>query len=98
MLPMFLLDDAPRFGIGAIACGAVCGVMYAVSKTLMLKGYERTSVAFMTLCRASSMILSCVIGHFFWREALDIFSIVGIILTVASIVLLKASKGEKKGF
>jgi len=98
MLPMFLLEDAPRFGIGAIACGAACGVMYAISKTVMLKGYERTSVAFMTLCHASGMILPCVIGHFFWQEALEFFSIVGIVLTVASIVLLKAGKGEKKEF
>lgn len=98
LLPMFLADDMPKFKLGVVLCGIACGVMYAVSKTIILKGYEKTSVAFMTLCHSAGMILPCVLGHFFWEEALSIYSIVGILLAVASIVLLKDSKGDKKSF
>ena len=98
LLPMFLADDTPRFKLGVILCGTACGVMYAVSKTIILKGYEKTSVAFMTFCHAAGMIVPCVIGHFFWSEKLSIWSAVGIILAIASIVLLKDSKAEKRNF
>lgn len=92
LLPMTLMDDAPKFEPGVILCGIACGVMYAVSKTVILKGYEKTSVSFMTLCHASGMIIPCIIGHFFWSEKLSILSVIGILLTVTSIVLLKNSK------
>lgn len=98
LLPMALTDSAPRFEIGVVTCGVACGVMYAVSKTVILKGYEKTSVSFMTLCHASGMIIPCIIGHFFWSEKLSIFSGVGILLTIISIVLLKDSKADKKQF
>lgn len=96
LLPVFLLDDAPRFKLGAILCGVACGIMYAVSKTVIMKGYEASSVAFMTLCHASGMIIPCVIGHFLWSEPLSFLSVVGILLAVVSIVLLKDSKSDKK--
>ena len=57
LLPMALTDNAPKFELGVVICGVVCGVMYAVSKTVILKGYEKTSVSFMTLCHASGMII-----------------------------------------
>ena len=97
MLP-FLLDSSPKFALGVILCGVACGVMYAISKTLMLKGYEKTSVAFMTLCHSSGMIIPCMIGHFFWSEELSLFSVIGIILAVTSIVMLKDSSSEKNRF
>lgn len=96
MIPLLLLEGAPIFMWGSLLCGIVCGMMYAISKTVMLKGYEMTSVTFMTLCHASGMILPCIIGHFFWAEKLSILSIVGIILAILSIVLLKSDKGEGK--
>lgn len=94
----FLLDRSPKFAPGVILCGVACGVMYAISKTLMLKGYEKTSVAFMTLCHSSGMILPCVMGYFFWSEELDFLSVIGIFLAVTSIVMLKDSKSDKKRF
>lgn len=97
-LPMFLADGASEFELGVILCGVACGVMYAISKTVILKGYEKTSVSFMTLCHASGMILPCVIGHFFWSEKLGVLSVIGILLAVTSIVLLKDSKADKKSF
>ena len=97
-LPLFLTDGAPKFKAGAILCGAACGVMYAISKTIILKGYEKTSVAFMTLCHSAGMILPCVLGHFFWSESMSALSFVGILLAVVSIVLLKDSKGSKNRF
>lgn len=96
MLPMLLWDDAPKLQWGALLCGAACGIMYAVSKTVMLKGYERTSVSFMTLCHSSGMILPCILGHFLWSEPLSLLACVGILLAIASIVLLKDGKREKK--
>lgn len=96
--PMALIDDVPKFAFGAVFCGVACGVMYAVSKTVILKGYEKTSVAFMTLCHAAGMIIPCIIGHFFWLEKLSILSVVGILFAVTSIVLLKDSKADKKKF
>ena len=98
LLPMALTDSAPKFELGVVLCGVACGVMYAVSKTVILKGYEKTSVAFMTLCHAAGMIIPCVIGHFFWLEKLSILSVVGILLTVTSIVLLKDRKADNKRF
>ena len=89
LLPMFLTDGSPKFKLGALLCGVGCGIMYAISKTVILKGYERTSVAFMTLCHSAGMILPCILGHFFWSEPLSLFSAIGILLAVASIVLLK---------
>ena len=98
LLPFFLLDGAPRFRLGVIACGIACCVMYAVSKTVILKGYEKTSVAFMTLCHSAGMILPCVLGHILGVEKIGILSLLGILLVVVSIVLLKDSKTEKKSF
>jgi drug/metabolite transporter (DMT)-like permease len=96
MIPLLFVGGASLLGVGALICGVACGVMYALSKTVMLKGYECSSVAFMTLCHASGMILPCVIGHFFWSEKLSLCSLVGIFLAVASIVLLKGSSREDK--
>jgi drug/metabolite transporter (DMT)-like permease len=98
LAPFFLLDSAPKFHFGAIACGIACGVMYAVSKTVILKGYEKTSVAFMTLCHSAGMILPCVLGHFLGVEEIGIISLVGILLVVLSIVLIKDGGTEKKSF
>lgn len=98
LLPMLCFDTAPKLGTGAVLCGAACGVMYAVSKTVILRGYEKTSVAFMTLCHASGMLLPCVLGHFFWSEPLELLSLIGILLAVISIVLLKDSKSDGRRF
>lgn len=98
LLPMALTDSAPKFELGVVLCGVYCGVMYAVSKTVILEGYEKTSIAFMTLCHAAGMIIPCIIGHFFWSEKLGVLSVIGILLAVTSIVLLKDSKADKKKF
>ena len=98
MLPFIFIDKSPKFLWGAIVCGISCGIMYAISKTVILKGYEKTSIAFMTLCHSAGMILPCILGHFFWGEKLSIFAIFGIFFAITSIVLLKDSKSEKKKF
>ena len=98
LLPLFLTDTLPRFAWGVALCGVACGVMYAISKTVILRGYEVTSVAFMTLCHAAGMILPCVLGHFFWSENMGFWSFAGILLAVVSVVMLKDSQGEKKAF
>ena len=97
-LPMLFLDGEFKFEIGAFACGATCGVMYAISKMIILTGYEKTSVAFMTLCHSAGMIIPCVIGHFFWSENISLIALIGIILTVFSAVLLKGGKEDKKSY
>lgn len=97
-VPLVIIDDAPKFGWGAIICGIVCGIMYAISKTLIMTGYEKTSVAFMSLCHTSGMIVPCIIGHFLWNERLSLVSVIGIILAICSIVLLKDSKGKAKKY
>lgn len=93
LLPMFLLDEA-KFEWIVIACGIAGGVMYAISKMIILTGYERTSVVFMTLCHASGILLPCVAGHFFWNEKLSILACVGIILVIVSILLLKGDNSK----
>lgn len=98
LLPAFISDDLPKYKFGTVLCGVACGVMYAISKTVILKGYEKSSVAFMTLCHSSGMILPCLIGHFFWSESLSIWSLVGILLAIVAIVLLKDSKHVIKKF
>ena len=90
LLPMFLMDSF-KFEWGIIGCGILCGIMYAVSKMVILSGYEKTSVAFMTLCHSSGMLLPCVLGHFLWNEKLTLLSVVGIILVIISIMLLKGN-------
>ncbi len=97
-IPLVILDDAPKFGWGTIVCGIACGIMYAISKTIIMTGYEKTSVAFMSLCHASGMIVPCVLGHFLWNEKLNLVSIIGIIFAICSIVLLKDSKGKAKKY
>lgn len=97
LLPVFLLDKSPRFQTGVIVCGIVCGLMYAINKTVILKGYEITSVSFMVLCHAAGMLVPCVLGHFLWGETITSISLTGVLLTVISIVLLK-SNGEKNKF
>jgi len=96
MLPMLLYEKKYVFAAGSLFCGICCGVMYAISKTVMLKGYEKTSVAFMTLCHSSGMILPCIIGHFFWSEKLNAISVLGIMLAILSIVLLKGGQEKNK--
>lgn len=97
-IPLIILDDAPKFGWGSILCGIVCGIMYAISKTLIMTGYEKTSVAFMSLCHAAGMIIPCVLGHFLWEERLSLISIIGILLAICSIVLLRDSKSVAKKY
>ena len=98
MLPMFLLDTQPRFGYGAILCGIGCGIMYVINKTLILKGYACTSVAFMTFCHAAGMIVPCLAGHFLWQETLGLLSLAGILMTVVAVVFLKDGGGESQKF
>ena len=98
IFPILFFDNSTKFGWGSLFCGIACGLMYAISKTIMLKGYERTSVAFMTLCHSSGMIIPCVIGALFWNEGLSVFAFVGIIMAVFSAVLLKGGEGKKKGY
>ena len=98
LIPMALTDNAPKLEFGVVLFGVACGVMYAVSKTVILKGYETTSVAFMTLCHASGMIIPCIIGHLFWSEKIGVLSVIGILLAVISIVLLKDSKTNEMKF
>lgn len=96
MVPVFLLTHGGRFAFGGLVCGVLCGIFYAVSKTVMLKGYEATSVAFMTLCHSSGMIIPCIVGHFLWSEKLSLISLCGIVLTILSILLLKGRGGYRK--
>ena len=98
MIPILLWRRESMLSFGSLLCGIFCGMMYAVSKTMMLKGYEKTSIAFMTLCHSSGMILPCVLGHFFWAEKLSLISIIGILLAIVSIVLLKGGTGERQSF
>lgn len=98
LLPLFVFDKAERFGLGAILCGFVCGIMFAASKMAILKGYEQTSVTFMTICHSSGMIVPCLIGALFWNEPLKVLSMVGILLVVASVVLLKDANGTKNKY
>lgn len=95
---LFFLDGGIKLETGALVCGAACGIMYAISKMIILKGYEETSVAFMTFCHSAGMIVPCVSGHFFWQEKLSLAAIVGIALTVFSAVLLKGGKEDKKRY
>ncbi len=90
-LPFFFFDDSPRFTIGTVLCGTICGLMYVINKTVVLIGYKRTSVAFMTLCHAAGMLLPCILGHFWWQEKLNIASLAGILFTVTAIYLLKGN-------
>lgn len=96
MLPIFLLDSAPRFELGALLCGTLSGLLFAVSKTALLIGYQRTSVTFMTFCHAAGMVIPCLVGCIFWSESLSPFSIVGILLTIVSAVLLKSGERNQK--
>lgn len=98
MIPLLFIGSAPVVTLGCLVCGIACGIMYAISKTVILKGYEITSVAFMTLCHSSGMILPCIIGHFFWHEKLTVFSSIGILLAITSIVLLKSVKSTEQKF
>lgn len=85
---MALTEDEPKFELGVVLCGIACGVMYAVSKTIILKGHEKTSVSFMTLCYASGMIIPCIIGHLFWSEKLSIKNVVGLLLGLCGLCLV----------
>ncbi len=92
MIPLLFVKVSSLFAAGSIVCGVSCGLMYAVSKTVMLKGYEATSVAFMTLCHSAGMIVPCIIGHFLWSEKLSVLSIMGILVTIFAITLLKDNR------
>ena len=96
-IPMLWVGAPLVFGVGSLACGCICGLLYAVSKTVMLKGYEATTVAFMTLCHSAGMIVPCILGHFLWSETLSVVSAFGIGVTILAILLLKAGKKEEKG-
>lgn len=98
LLPIMLTDSGAKLKAGVLICGAACGIMYAISKTVILKGYEKTSVAFMTFCHSAGMIMPCVYGNFFWDEPLSLLAVIGIILAVFSAVLLKGGDGEKKNY
>lgn len=90
-LPMFLIDNSPKFTIGVIGCGIACSILYSSSKIITIKGYETSSMTFINFCHGAGMLIPCVLGHFFWNEKLNLFSITGIILAIISIVLLKDS-------
>ncbi|MBQ9428385.1 MAG: EamA family transporter [Clostridia bacterium] len=96
-LPLMIWEGAPPFAAGAICCGAACGLMYAVGKTAILRGFAETSVAFMVLCHAAGMLIPCICGYCFWNERLTLLSLAGILLTVLSIYLIKSAGGNGAG-
>ena len=98
MIPLLFVKVSSLFAAGSIVCGVSCGLMYAVSKTVMLKGYEATSVAFMTLCHSAGMSVPCIIGHFLWSEKLSVLSIMGILVTIFAITLLKDNRAATTKF
>lgn len=98
MVPLLFLESPSIIVPGSLICGISCGFMYAVSKTVMLKGYETTSIAFMTLCHSSGMIVPCVLGHFLWSEKLRWLSIIGIFITIFAITLLKDNRSVSQKF
>ena len=98
MVPLLSLEASSMMALGGLVCGFFCGLMYTISKTVMLKGYETTSVAFMTLCHSSGMIIPCVLGHFLWSEKLSLLSIAGIVVTILAIALLKNNHQDSKRF
>lgn len=95
-LPEFIGEKLPKFTAGCIVCGVTCGILYIINKTMMLKGYESTSVSFMTLCHSAGMILPCIGGAVIWNERLSVISVLGMLLTVISMFFLKSVKGESK--
>lgn len=96
LFPVFIIDKSPQFQTGAIICGIVCGLMYTVNKIVILRGYGISSVSFMTLCHAAGMLAPCILGHFFWNERITAISLTGVLVTVASIVILKNNSRGKK--
>lgn len=94
-MPMFF-GDAGKFQWGIILCGILNGVILAISKVLMLYGYEKNSVAFMTLCHSSGLLLPCILGHFIWNETLTLPALIGILLVIFSILLLKDTGSKKQ--
>lgn len=96
LLPAFIGDKLPKFTAGCIICGVTCGILYIINKTTMLKGYESTSVSFMTLCHSAGMILPCIVGAIIWNERLSVISVIGMLLTVVSMFFLKSAKSESK--
>jgi len=91
-----LMADRSLWSVsGVIICGVLCGIMYSVSKMIIMTGYEKSSVAFMTLCHSSGMLLPCIIGHFLWNEKLSFAALVGIALVIASVLLLKDAPHKK---
>lgn len=89
LLVPFFLSDSAKFAPGILLCGTACGILYAASKMLILTGYEKTSVSFMTFCHASGLLLPCIAGHFFWNETLTALSGLGIILIIVAVCFLK---------
>lgn len=98
VIPMFFIGAPFRFSVASFTCGFACAIMYALSKTVMLRGYETTSVAFMTLCHSSGMIIPCILGQFFWSEKLTFLSVSGIVITIIAILFLKDHKNTQKPF
>lgn len=94
LLPIFL-GDSCKFQWGILFCGVLNGAILAISKVLMLYGYEKSSVAYMTLCHSSGLLLPCILGHFLWNETLTPVALFGILLVILSILLLKDT-GVKK--
>lgn len=80
---------------GVIICGVLCGIMYSINKMIIMTGYEKSSVAFMTLCHSAGMLLPCIIGHFLWDEKLSFAALVGIAMVIGSMMLLKDAPHNK---
>ena len=97
MLFVVLSEERLEFGLGSVVCGVACGVMYALSKTVILKGYEKSSVAFMTFCHSAGLIIPCILGAVLWNEHLSSLSLLGMLLTVLSAVLLKGGGKDGRG-
>ena len=95
LLPFFL-GDASKFQFGILLCGVLNGTILTISKVLMLYGYEQTSVAYMTLCHSSGLLLPCILGHFLWQEPLTPPALFGILLVILSILLLKDTGSKKQ--
>lgn len=96
-LPLLFFEGAPPFTVGALGCGAACGLMYAIGKMAILRGFSETSVAFMVLCHAAGMLIPCICGFFFWNEPLTPLSLAGILLTVLSITLIQSAGNNGAG-
>lgn len=84
-LPYSITDSFILFSIG---------ILYALSQFLFVRAYKYAEASYLAPFKFLKPPVHIIIGFFFFKEALDLYDLIGFLMIILSLKLLSAFKGK----